>query len=152
MRQWLRGELGRYSFGRFHRTLQPDQTCARNQHEQGKGIVNEGDRYRRKYWLHTMLLEVRKEVSKEVVRQDAYVSFHVVVQDESRRDGRLILSPSPSPSPGPGTLSMVIWSAARSWTQNWARSGHLFHAGCGSRPTRQTVELKRRCAGADSLG
>ncbi len=68
MRQWLRGELGRYSFGRFHRTLQPDQTCARNQHEQGKGIVNEGDRYRRKYWLHTMLLEVRKEVSKEVVR------------------------------------------------------------------------------------
>lgn len=72
------------------------------------------------------ITEVWEEVGEEIIGEDPNVAFDVVIEYQSCRDGRLVLSPSPPPFP--------------MWHSHMFRGGH--------RSDRQT---SRVCAQATQL-
>jgi hypothetical protein len=59
------------------------------------------------FLLLLLLVQVREEVGKEVLRQDADIAPDVVVEDEARVDGRLVESPAPTTTASEGPRGHV---------------------------------------------
>lgn len=47
----------------------------------------------------TTVVQVREQVGKQVLGQDANVAFDMVIEDESGRDGRFVVPTPPLPLP-----------------------------------------------------
>lgn len=60
------------------------------------------------FLLLLLLVEMREEVGKEVLRQDAYIASDVVIKDEPRVDGWLVEPPTPPTPASDGPRGHVL--------------------------------------------